>query len=189
MLKLLRNSWKHLKKVCIHKYWVAKYCFKVGLYWQGIVHDLSKFSFTEFWESIHYYQGNQSPINACKKDKGYSMAWFHHRGRNLHHYELWIDSFDSGGVALVMPKKYAFEMVCDYVGAARAYMGKEFTWKKELDWWNIKKQNAKMHDKIKRFLSDVFEAMENYERLNPNDADKFFNKTMLLNYWDLAISE
>lgn len=183
MLKLIKNSWLHLKKVIIHKYYVAKYCFKVGLVWQGITHDLSKFSPTEFLESVKYYVGTSSPINACKKDKGYSMAWFHHRGRNYHHYEMWIDNFDQGGIALEMPQKYAYEMICDYIGAAKAYMGEKFTWKKELEWWNIKKQTAKMHDNIKTFISTVFETMAVYEQFNPGKADKLFNRTLLDNSW------
>lgn len=172
-MNLLKNSLKHFKKICIHKFWVAKYCFKVGLYWQGLTHDLSKFSPTEFWESIHYYQGTSSPIDACKKDKGYSMAWFHHRGRNPHHYEMWIDNFDNGGVALKMPKKYVFEMICDYVGAAKAYMGKDFSWRKELAWWDNKKIHAKMHENTKSFITLVFTYMATI------DNDNHFNRDLL----------
>ena len=186
--KLLKNSWLHLKKIITHKYYVAKYCFKVGLYWQGIIHDMSKFSPTEFLESIKYYVGTSSPIDACKKDKGYSLAWFHHRGRNYHHYEMWIDNFNNGGVALLMPKKYAYEMACDYVGAAKSYMGANFTWSGELKWWNVKKQKAKMHEKIVSFLSITFETMATYEQFNPGKADKFFDKTLLDNAWEYAMS-
>ena len=28
----LKNTWLHFNKICIHKFWVAHYCFKVGLY-------------------------------------------------------------------------------------------------------------------------------------------------------------
>ena len=67
----LKNIYLHFKKICIHKYWVGYYCFKAGIPIQGILHDLSKFSPTEFWESVKYYQGTYSPIDACKKKKGY----------------------------------------------------------------------------------------------------------------------
>ena len=83
---MVKNSLKHFKKICIHKYWVAHYCFKCGLYWRGIKHDMSKFSPIEFWESVKYYQGDRSPIDAAKEDKGWSAAWMHHKGRNTHHY-------------------------------------------------------------------------------------------------------
>ena len=128
------NAFKHLKKILIYKYWVGLYCFKCGLYWRGLVHDLSKFSPTEFFESIKYYQGNSSPINAAKKDKGYSKAWQHHKGRNKHHYEYWTDNYDSGTTCIKMPFIYAVEMLCDYLGAAHAYWGKSFSYTAEYDW-------------------------------------------------------
>lgn len=179
-MNLLKNAWLHLKKICIHKYYVGKYCFKIGLYWQGITHDLSKFSFTEFWESIHYYQGTSSPIDACKKANGYSMAWFHHRGRNPHHYEMWIDNFDNGGVAIEMPKKYVYEMICDYIGAAKAYMGKDFSWKGEYEWWKNKKSNAKMHPKTAKFVDSVLFDMAYYSEEFQN-----FNREFLDIRWEI----
>ncbi|WP_442876880.1 DUF5662 family protein [Catenibacterium sp.] len=70
-----------------HKYYVAKYCFQIGLYWQGITHDLSKFSFTEFSGAIKYWDDNISSLaNECKI-LGYSQTFLHHRGRNPHHYD------------------------------------------------------------------------------------------------------
>ena len=42
---------KHVIRILVHKFWVAYYCFKLGLYWQGIIHDLSKFSYIEFSRS------------------------------------------------------------------------------------------------------------------------------------------
>ena len=127
----MRKVVQHFVKVCKHKHYVRQYCWKLGLYKQGILHDISKFSPIEFWESVKYYQGNRSPIDACKEDKGYSMAWLHHKGRNPHHYEYWQDNFDKGGEPLQMPFKYVLEMLCDYLGAGRAYMGKQFTYEKE----------------------------------------------------------
>ena len=183
MRKLLLNAWRHFKKICIHKYWVAKYCFKAGLYWQGLVHDLSKFSPAEFWESIHYYTGTSSPINECKKHNGYSMAWFHHRGRNYHHYEMWIDNFDHGGFAIEMPKKYAFEMICDYIGAAKSYLGKDFSWEKELNWWENKKQTAKIHEKTAELITNVFNELYLFSII-PKTPDKIFSKDFLEEHWD-----
>lgn len=90
------NTFRHFKKVCTHKRWVFYYCCKVGIPFQGLMHDLSKFSPTEFLESVKYYQGTSSPIDACKKENGWSVAWMHHKGRNKHHYEYWQDNFDNG---------------------------------------------------------------------------------------------
>ena len=77
-------------------------CFKCGLYWQGLVHDLSKYSWTEFSVGAKYYQGTRSPNDAERESKGYSSAWLHHKGRNKHHLEYWVDySVDKIGRAHV----------------------------------------------------------------------------------------
>ena len=137
----VKNIWLHFRKIQTHRKWVRHYCFALRLYKQGLFHDLSKYSPTEFWESVKYYQGTDSPINASKKANGYSMAWFHHRGRNPHHYEFWQDDFDHGGYSLLMPYKYFAEMVCDYLAAGRAYMDKNFTFAAEEEWWKKKDKN------------------------------------------------
>ena len=81
----------HFKTITKHKILVAKGCFKVGLYCQGIMHDMSKYSPTEFIPGAKYYQGNQSPNNIERRKYGISRAWLHHKGRNRHHFEYWID--------------------------------------------------------------------------------------------------
>ena len=87
----MSKAWKHFKTITYHKYLVAKGCFRVGLYRQGLLHDLSKYSPAEFLVGARYYQGNRSPNNAEREAIGYSSAWLHHKGRNKHHYEYWID--------------------------------------------------------------------------------------------------
>jgi len=156
----------HLKTVLTHKWWVFYYCCKAGIPFRGLIHDLSKFSPIEFWESVKYYQGGSSPINACKADKGYSLAWQHHKGRNPHHYEYWVDYLDNGGKPIMMPYKYAVEMICDYLAAARVYsnnMGKAFSYEAEYEWWLKKKEVAKMHEETKRFITDVFNFLKDEE--------------------------
>ena len=161
----LKNTWLHFKKICIHKYWVAYYCFKAGLYWQGIMHDMSKFSWIEFWESVKYYQGSSSPINACKADKGYSLAWQHHKGRNPHHYEYWTDNYDNGTTCIEMPYKYAVELICDWLGAAKAYFGKDFSYQKEYNWLVNKLENThpKIHKNTADFVLVVFDTLKDIE--------------------------
>ena len=170
----LSNFFLHLNKILVHKYWVFYFCCKAGIPWQGITHDLSKFSPVEFCESVKYYQGNRSPIDACKEENGYSMAWQHHKGRNPHHYEYWQDNFDNGGTPLKMPYKYALEMVCDYLGAGRAYMGKSFTLDKEWQWWLGKcSKPIAMHPQTKKFVNSIlwkikednsYDALKDYSR-------------------------
>ena len=150
-----RNIFRHLYLVNKHKFYVFKNCVKAGIIWQGLTHDLSKYSPTEFFESVQYFDGEISPIDVCKRVKGYSNAWLHHKGRNKHHYEYWQDNFDKGGTPLKMPYKYALEMVCDYLGAGQAYYGvkrlnKTF-YKDEYAWWKIKKSNPlamNLHTKL-----------------------------------------
>lgn len=162
------NAAKHFMKINTHKFHVAKYCFAAGLYKQGITHDLSKFSPTEFLESIKYYQGDSSPILAAKDDMGYSLAWQHHKGRNLHHYEYWQDDFDHGGRPLKMPFRYALELVCDYLGAGEAYMGKNFSFQAEYDWWIDKKSKPiAMHPQTMAFVEAMLCEIKNENSAAP----------------------
>ena len=150
------NFWKHWNKVRTHRKWVRHYCWGMGLYWQGLTQDLSKYSPTEFMESVRFYQGTSSPIDAAKKAKGYSDAWFHHKGRNKHHYEYWMDNFDLGGENIVMPYKYFAEMVCDYLAAGRAYMGKNFSYTAEYEWWQNKRRMTAMNPRMVTALDIIF---------------------------------
>lgn len=182
---LIKNMWLHFKKICIHKYYVRKYCWKMGLYWQGLTHDLSKFSPIEFWESAKYYQGDRSPIDACKEANGISYGWQHHKGRNPHHAEYWIDNIDNDKIkVLIMPKKYAMELLADYLGAGRAYMGKEFSYQKEFEWWQNKvaNPNLKMHLYIRTFIHIALEKLT-----KTNDSSVILNKKFLSNLYDEII--
>ena len=109
------KAWQHFKTITWHKILVMDGCFRVGLYWQGLCHDLSKYSPTEFLVGARLYQGNRSPNGAEREEKGYSEAWMHHKGRNKHHYEYWTDmSRETWRYEEVpMPRKYLVEMVMD----------------------------------------------------------------------------
>lgn len=153
----------HLWTTIKHKHWVFYYSIRCGIPWQGLTHDLSKFSPIEFFESVRYFTGCGSPINAAKADKGYSKAWFHHRGRNKHHYEYWVDWLDLGGVPVKIPYKYVLEMVCDYLAAARTYTKKQFSYKNEYEWWLSRGENAKMHVETKKILNFIFHDLLIYD--------------------------
>lgn len=90
-IKMLKKVIGHFTTITRHKILVMKECFKIGLYKQGLTHDLSKYSPTEFLVGCKYYQGNRSPNNAEREETGVSKAWLHHKGRNRHHFEYWID--------------------------------------------------------------------------------------------------
>jgi len=122
------NFWKHFCTITKHRWKVRKHCFKVGLYWQGLMHDVSKYSWTEFSSGIKYYQGTRSPNSREREVNGHSLAWMHHKGRNKHHFEYWTDiNLETKMYAPVqMPKKYFVEMVMDRIAACKIYRGKNY---------------------------------------------------------------
>ena len=123
------NGIKHFITITKHRWMVRKHCFKVGLYWQGLTHDLSKYTLQEFRSGIRYYQGTRSPNSRERELKGYSLAWMHHKGRNKHHFEYWTDlSIKTRRYeAVPMPPKYFVEMVMDRIAACKIYHGKDYT--------------------------------------------------------------
>lgn len=157
---MIRKFFGHLKTVLTHKFWVFYYAVKLGIPIRGFFHDFSKLHPVEFFESVKYYTGTRSPIDECKRVNGYSKAWMHHKSHNKHHYEYWQDNFDNGGIPLCMPYKETLEMLCDYLGAGKAYNGRSFTFQKEYEWWKIKSSKPlAMHEVQKNFLEFAFWKM------------------------------
>lgn len=151
---------RHLKTINEHRRLVRIYCFRLGLYRQGLVHDLSKYSPAEFWRGARYYTGTGSPIASERRDKGLSEAWLHHKGRNKHHSECWIDyKFDPDGNPgfgpLKMPKKYVAEMFCDHLAACKVYKGDAYTDASPLDHFLKRKD----HKQINPETGEEFEKM------------------------------
>lgn len=150
------KAWKHFKTITYHKYLVLKGCFTVGLYKQGLLHDLSKYSPSEFLVGVKYYQGDRSPNNAEREAIGYSSAWLHHKGRNRHHYEYWIDYSTKeikGGMAPApMPEKYIVEMLMDRIAACKVYNGANYTDAAPLTYYSKGRENAPIHPKTRELL-------------------------------------
>lgn len=140
---------EHFKTVTYHKWLVLKGCFAVGLYVQGLTHDLSKYSPSEFLVGVKYYQGNRSPNNAEREAIGYSSAWLHHKGRNKHHYEYWMDySMDGAASVLIpvpMPRKYVVEMFMDRIAACKIYKKNIYSDASALDYYQRSKGKNIMH--------------------------------------------
>ena len=157
---LLKNFFGHLGTVLKHKWHVFKLCVRAGIPWRGLVHDLSKFSYIEFWESVKYFQGNRSPIVKCKQEEGYSKAWLHHKGRNKHHYQYWND-YEAPDSTPVMPYKYTVEMICDTLAAGIVYKGKDWKWDSQLEYWNKSKVKAKINPKLESMLDEVYTQVAN----------------------------
>ena len=123
---------EHFQTITYHRKLVREGCLKVGLYWQGLTHDLSKFSPTEFLVGAKYYQGDRSPNNAEKEAKGYSSSWLHHKGRNKHHFEYWVDytmpgTSDKLLEGVKMPVRDVVEMFMDRIAACKVYQKDAYT--------------------------------------------------------------
>lgn len=164
---MLKNIIKHTVLVIRHKWYVFIFCCKLGMPLKGFMHDMSKFTPTEFLESIKYYKGTYSPITACKRENGYSKAWLHHKGRNRHHPEYWYDDNAINKTPMI-PYKYVAEMICDKLSANKIYTGKSWTNRSELEYWEIERTKTKLNKDIVLMLTEVFEQV----------AENGINKTL-----------
>lgn len=152
---MLKNFIGHFCTVIKHKWLVFKLCCRAGIPFRGLVHDLSKFSPTEFIESVKFYQGGKrSPIPIARQENGYSKAWLHHRGRNKHHVEYWYDP-EAENPYPIIPYKYTVEMICDSISASIVYNGKNWTPECEIRYWENKRKTAPVNEKIKDLVAEV----------------------------------
>lgn len=158
----MKNIFKHINLVMRHKRYVFQAMRNCGHPIQGMLHDLSKFSPTEFMESIKYYQGNRSPIEAAKEDKGYSSAWFHHRGRNKHHSQYWVDISFGEIIPCRIPWKYLVEHICDNIGAGKAYLKDKWTDSSPLDYYNKIDHKSFYHEHTRAMLEYVYKLISVY---------------------------
>ncbi len=151
------KAWQHFKTITRHRILVCRGCFSVGLYWQGLTHDLSKYSPTEFWNGARFYQGVRSPNTAERETKGYSEAWMHHKGRNRHHYEYWSDMDMTRRVyaPVPMPRKYLVEQVMDRRAACMVYQGKDYTAGSALAYFMKSRERELMHPKNRQELEHI----------------------------------
>ena len=160
------NIWKHFCTINHHKILVMRGCFQVGLIRQGLLHDLSKYSPTEFIVGCKYYQGNMSPNNAEREAVGYSSAWLHHKGRNKHHLEYWIDygipdkegphkGEHKGLCGMKMPVNYVVEMFLDRIAASKVYRGAAYTDRDPLDYFLGGKGQYLMHEETEALLEKL----------------------------------
>lgn len=148
----------HLKTINHHKWLVLKHCFRAGLYKQGLLHDLSKYSWVEFSVGAKYYQGNRSPNNAEREVKGYSLAWLHHKGRNKHHLEYWIDYSMNEGTPMAgmkMPVKYVIEMFCDRIAASKNYNKDKYSDADAYNYFMSSKEHYLIHEDTKKLLEKL----------------------------------
>ena len=162
-MSFFKRFFGHLRTVHRHRAMVRKLCFKCGLYWQGLTHDLSKYSPTEFWNGVKFYTGTKSPHLGEREKYGYSKAWLHHKGRNKHHAEYWQDIGKDGKThAIPMPDKYFWEMICDRVAASMIYLGDQYTNKAPLEYYVAHADENQFHWDTRRRLADCLEIMSTF---------------------------
>ena len=156
------NWWKHLKTINYHKWLVMKSCFRLGLIKQGLLHDMSKYSPVEFMVGVKYYQGNRSPNTAEREVKGYTSAWLHHKGRNKHHLEYWLDyATNTGGIeGMKMPVKYVVEMFCDRMAASKTYRKELYTDRDPFDYYINSKNSYLLHPETKSLLEELLTMLK-----------------------------
>lgn len=150
------NAWKHFYTITKHRHMVIKHCFKAGIFLQGCFHDLSKYSPSEFLVGVKYFQGNRSPNEAEREAYGYSKAWLHHKGRNKHHFEYWIDysPADRTLKPVKMPLRFVVEMFCDRVAASKIYQGNNYSDNHPLEYFIKSKKMRLIHPET----SDLLES-------------------------------
>lgn len=158
-MNVLNKAYSHFKTITTHKILVMQGCFKLGLYKQGLLHDLSKYTFTEFITGIKYYQGYRSPNSAEVEAIGYSTAWLHHKGRNKHHFEYWVDFAPRDKEKPLriapMPDKYICEMLVDRVVACKVYHKNDFKNSDPLDYYYSGNTAQFLHPKTQKMLEGL----------------------------------
>ena len=157
----------HLKTIGVHKLQVMRECFAIGLYYQGIMHDLSKFMPSEFLNGCKYYQdGKRSPNNAEREDKGYSFAWMHHKGRNRHHFVFWTDYSqhakpgENPVVPVKIPRKYVAEMLMDRIAASKTYLKDQYNQHEPLKYYQKGRSHYLMHPQTARELERMLKILD-----------------------------
>ncbi|MBQ7282668.1 MAG: catalase [Spirochaetales bacterium] len=153
----MNRFWGHLRTITKHRHLVMRHCFKAGIPWRGLLHDLSKYSPQEFIPGVRFYTGDRSPTAGERKQYGYSKAWMHHKGRNKHHYEYWSDfSLETHTNRPVkMPLVFVIEMFCDRVAACKVYQKERYTDSSALEYYRRRLGEEDMHPETSKLLGDL----------------------------------
>ena len=152
---------KHFITITRHRHRVISHCRRAGIGWQGQFHDLSKYSAREFWAGAKYYIGTRSPNEGEREAKGYSLAWMHHKGRNKHHFEYWVDvnPVSKRYEPVKMPLCYVVEMFCDRVAASKIYLGDKYTDSHPLDYFMRGKDKRSIHPETSDLLENMLRML------------------------------
>ncbi len=152
---------KHFLTITNHRHKVIANCARAGILWQGLRHDLSKYSPTEFIPGAKFFQGDRSPNEKEREIYGSSRAWMHHKGRNRHHYEYWNDynPKTKQNENVEMPTRFLIEMFCDRVAASKIYNGKNYTDAHPYGYFLRVKGKHRMHENTEAMLNKLLEML------------------------------
>lgn len=111
-----------------HKWFVFIACMKLGVpVIQALIHDLSKFTPSEWPIYVRYFHQRRAEFLAGKilyAKPDFDFAWNHHQKANKHHFQHWLLIADDSSIRPIpIPERYAREMVADWLGAGRAKTG------------------------------------------------------------------
>lgn len=156
------HIWQHYSTITRHRHAVIQNCMRAGIFWQGLGHDLSKYTPTEFIPGVRFYQGTRSPNEQERQENGYSAAWMHHKGRNKHHFEYWTDysPVTRRMEPVKMPLRYVIEMFCDRLAASQIYNGSHYTDSMPLAYFLRGKANRCIHPETSVFLERLLRMLE-----------------------------
>jgi len=147
---------RHFITITRHRHRVITHCFRAGIGWQGLFHDLSKYTPTEFFAGAKYYLGTRSPNEGEREKNGYSLAWMHHKGRNRHHFEYWVDinPVSKRYEPVKMPLRFVIEMFCDRVAASKIYQGKNYKDTHPIEYFMRGKDRRSIHPATSDLLEE-----------------------------------
>lgn len=179
----------HLKTIREHRAEVRRGCFRLGLFYQGLTHDLSKYSPSEFWIGVKYYQGFRSPNNAEREKKGYSDAWMHHKGRNKHHYEYWTDYCIEGEGKIIpihMPNRYLAEMYADRIAASKTYKKDAYNDTCPLEYYMLGTNRTIMDEDTRKELEALLTMLS---KEGEEKTEQYIRTVVLKGYFGAQLAE
>jgi len=154
-------NWNYFKYVVRHKWFVLLACIELDILFRGLVHDLSKFSLSEWQAYAHWFftdQGHKFNGGFAwefgvheKYRKGFNSAWLHHIHSNAHHWEAWI--IPGKEECLEVPEVYCREMVADWQAMSRARGKADCS-----GWYESQKEVIKLHPTSRQLIESLIYA-------------------------------
>jgi hypothetical protein len=138
-------------------------CFKFGLYYRGLKHDISKFFPSEWFPYANFFYG--SAPKAKRDETGYykptdtgdekfDFAWLLHQKRNDHHWQWYVLPEDGGGFkVLEMDVNAVFEMTCDWCGASKAQ--EKGGWRGVFTWYEANAKKMLFHPDSRDLVESI----------------------------------